>query len=89
MDVADVIIKMYNCEKLAVHLEIPLCSKFVEVLLQKNPSLLPNEVALAVMKKSLSECGRTVFCQQLRSALSAVAGWKGLLEKFNEVVGCS
>lgn len=84
MLIADHFIKIFDCEKLAVHLGIPRGSDFVEALLEVNPRMPVSKVAFVVMKRSLSDSGTTVFRKRLRSALSAVADWKGILDKFNE-----
>lgn len=86
MLIADCFIKMFDCQRLAVLLDIPRGTDFIEKLLQRNHRLEVNEVAFAVMKKSLSESGTTVFRERLRSALSAVADWKGILDEFNKAV---
>lgn len=74
---------------LAVYLDVSRGSDFVEVLLQANHRLQVREVAFAVMKKSQSESGTTIFRQRLRSALAAVADWKGILDEFNKAVSCT
>lgn len=87
LHVADQFIYMHDCTRLAVHLGVARGANFVTDLVQGNPRMLPTEVAFKVLKQSLLECGKTAFLQRLRSALSAEANWKDILEKFNELVG--